>query len=184
MAPEHLKAIIVMSIDTGGRRSEVLSLDWSKVSLEQGTIAFVQTKNGKDRTVGITQRVREVLEKIGPKQSGPVLTFKGKAMLDVKKSFSVALEKAGIEDFRFHDMRHTYASRLVQGGVSLYSVQMLMGHSTPSMVQRYAHLAPDHFREAVNALEPKGHQKGTVKSVNDNQISANLLMENGAVAGN
>jgi integrase len=72
---------------------------------------------------------------------------------DIKKAFKVALERAGIKDFTFHDLRHTYASRLVQSGVSLQEVKELLGHHTLEMTLRYAHLTKDNLKKAVNKLK-------------------------------
>jgi integrase len=69
------------------------------------------------------------------------------------RAYYGALEKAGIEDFTFHDLRHTFATRLVQRGVDLYKVQRLLGHKTPSMTQRYAHHCPDSLRDGVAVLD-------------------------------
>jgi integrase len=174
-AAPHLKTILIAALDTGGRRGEILSLDWSRVSMDRRTVTFTKTKNGKDRTVGMTKRLHAVLQKIGPQKAGPVFTYRGRAIEEVTTAFGKAIKRAGIEDFRFHDLRHTFASRLVQAGMSLYKVQVLMGHQSPQMVQRYAHLAPDHYKEATEALDGYGHQKGTVLSANDNQYSAKSL---------
>jgi integrase len=71
----------------------------------------------------------------------------------IKTSFKTALRKAEIQDFKFHDLRHTFASQLVRNGVDLYLVQKLLGHSTPMMTQRYAHLRMDHLREAIEKID-------------------------------
>lgn len=155
-AAKHLKPLIAVAIDTGGRRSELLELDWCNVDLGRGRITFVKTKNGENRTIRLTSRAKMVLEKLGQKETGPVFTYGGKAMKEVKTSFQKAREKAGLEDVRFHDLRHTFASRLVQQGVSLYEVMHLTGHKSVSMVQRYAHLAPDFQETAIAALEAFG----------------------------
>ena len=82
------------------------------------------------------------LSGLGPRDSGPVFLFRGKPIRSVKTAFDKARRKAGLLDVRFHDLRHTFASRLVQGGVPLYDVMHLTGHKSLQMVQRYAHLAP------------------------------------------
>ncbi len=86
---------------------------------------------------------------LAPKQSGPVFTYKGKPVKSMKTAFNKARAKSGLEDLRFHDLRHTFASRLVQGGVPLYEVMHLTGHKSFEMVQRYSHLAPDYAEKAI-----------------------------------
>lgn len=155
-SPPHLRALIAVAVDTGGRRSELLKLDWQNVDLGRGFVTFRKTKNGEDRSVRLTDRAKQVLTKLGPKEKGPVFTYRGQAIKDVKTAFGKARERAGIEDFRFHDLRHTFASRLVQQGVSLYEVMHLTGHKSFEMVQRYAHLAPDFQERAIGALNTYG----------------------------
>ena len=77
------------------------------------------------------------------------------------RHFVPALEAAKVVDFHWHDLRHTFASRLVMAGVPLFTVQKLMGHTTLAMTQRYAHLAPGHLREAVSNLDANGTRSGT-----------------------
>ena len=156
VAAIHIKPLIAVAVDTGGRRGELLGLDWRNVDLVRGAITFVDTKNGEDRTVRLTDRARKVLADLGPKENGPVFTYFGKAIASVKTSFDKAKELAGIEGLRFHDLRHTFASRLVQQGVSLYEVMHLTGHKSFSMVQRYAHLAPDFQTQAIDKLNDAG----------------------------
>ena len=76
---------------------------------------------------------------------------------NLKRAFEIARENAGLADFRFHDLRHTFATRLVQNGVDLYRVQLLLGHKTHIMTQRYAHHYPESLRGAVKVLENLGH---------------------------
>jgi len=165
-ASSHLKPLIRFAVDTGGRRGELLGLDWREVELKARRITFKDTKNGEDRTVRLCNRAHTTLMELGPKDSGPVFTYHGKAMESIKTSFDRARDKAGIEDLRFHDLRHTFASRLVQGGVPLYNVMHLTGHKSLGMVQRYAHLAPDFQEEAIQALDLQnagaGHDNDTM----------------------
>ncbi len=116
----------------------------------------VDTKNGEDRSVRQTDRARKVLADLGPQENGPVFTYRGKAIASVKSAFDKAKELAGIEGLRFHDLRHTFAARLVQQGVSLYEVMHLTGHKSFSMVQRYAHLAPNFQAQAIDKLNDAG----------------------------
>jgi len=162
-AAPHLKSLIRFAVDTGGRRGELLRLDWRYVDLDQKRVAFPDTKNGEDRSVRLCKRAEQTLRDLGPKDSGPVFTFQGKAIKCIKKGFDAARTRAGVEDIRFHDLRHTFASRLVQGGVLLYEVMNLTGHKSLEMVQRYAHLAPDFQTRAISVLDDLCHDLVTVE---------------------
>ena len=178
-SPDHLRLVIMFALDTGGRRSEIFKLDWRRVDLSHNRIVFVETKNGEDRAIRLTDRARVILEHLGTNESGPVFTFKGKALASVTSSFERARRIAGLEDVRFHDLRHTFASRLVQRGVPLYEVMQLTGHKSLVMVQRYAHLAPEFQERAISALndvvgpakdQPGGywHVLGTIGEKSEN----------------
>ncbi|WP_420417396.1 tyrosine-type recombinase/integrase [Pacificispira sp.] len=169
VASPHMKPLIRFAIDTGGRMSELLRLDWRYVDIERRIVTFVETKNGEDRTVRLCDRAVAVLEELGPEEDGPVFTFRGQSVASVKKAFMATRDRAGLYDVRFHDLRHTFASRLVQGGLPLYHVMQMTGHKSLDMVQRYAHLAPDYQDAAVEVLNrtyrgdnPKSHDFGTV----------------------
>lgn len=161
-AAAHLRPLIRLAVDTGGRRSSLLALDWRQVDLANRRITFVDTKNGSDQTVRLCDRACAVLASIGPKAEGPVFTYNGEPIKSIKTAFNYARDKAGLPDVRFHDLRHTFASRLVQGGVSLYEVMHMTGHKSLAMVQRYAHLAPDYQAGAIEVLNRYGHSLGTV----------------------
>lgn len=163
-ASSHLVPVIRFAVDTGGRLSELLRLDWRNVDLQNKRVRFTKTKNGEDRTVRLCNRAFATLAGLGCKDSGPVFTYKGRAVQRVKTSFDTARRKANLEDVRFHDLRHTFASRLVQGGISLYEVMHLTGHKSLEMVQRYAHLAPDYQEGAIHVLNNIGHNLGTVET--------------------
>ena len=148
--------LVTSAVDTGGRKPELLKLDWQNVDLDRGFVTFRKTKNGEDRSMRLTDRAKRVLTDLDPQESGPVFTYRGQAMKDVKTSFERAGTRAGVEGFRFHDLRHMLASRLVQQGVTLYEVMHLTGHKSFEMVQRYAHLAPDFQERAIGALNAYG----------------------------
>lgn len=163
-AANHLVPLIRFAVATGGRRSELLGLDWRQVDLARKRVVFLDTKNGEDRTIRLCDSACAVLASLGPKEMGPVFTYKGMAIKSVKTSFDAARKAAGLDDVRFHDLRHTFASRLVQAGVPLYDVGQLLGHKSLGMVQRYAHLAPDYQERAIKALNELGHKMGAAPS--------------------
>jgi len=185
-AKPHLRALIAFAVDTGGRRSEVFKLDWRNVDLARGAVTFTKTKNGEDRSVRLTNRAKQVLMDLGPQKSGPVFTYRGKPIKDVKTAFEKARNTVGLEDFRFHDLRHTFASRLVQKGISIYEVMHLTGHKSLVMVQCYAHLAPDYQNRAIEALnelrrnfgtvDQKGCEEDTAQKEQNPSVSARVLM--------
>lgn len=110
-AAPHLKPLILFAADTGGRRSELFRLDWRYVDLDQQRVTFVDTKNGEDRTVRLCERAVRTLAGLGPKESGPVFTYKGRPIGDIKHAFDTARNKAQIEDFRFGAGRRTALQR-------------------------------------------------------------------------
>ena len=187
-AAPHLRRLMMVAVDTGGHRGELLSLDWHSVDLSRNTITFLDTKNGEDRSTRLTDRAKRVLVEVGPKPTGSVFTFRGKPIRSIKSSFDKPCRKAGIENFRFHDLRHTFASRLVQKGIPLYEVMHLTGHKSFDMVQRYAHLGPDFQERAIMALndddqdvvENQWHDLGTVDSVPTVAKPSKSLKGNGA----
>jgi len=152
---KHLRPIVITALNTGMRKSEILSLRWGQVDLRHGFILLNTSKNGERREIPINTTVEDVLNEIPHSvESVHVYTDRnGSPYQEVKKSFHTALRKAGIHDFRFHDLRHTFASHLVMAGVDLTSVKELLGHKSLTMTMRYSHLSPTHKRKAVNTLD-------------------------------
>ena len=144
-------------------RGEILNLKWDNIDLAHGFITLTETKNGERREIPINDTLRETINKLSRhivEKDGQKLvpylfhdpnTLKPYA--SVKRSFGTALKQAGISDFHFHDLRHTFASQLVMKGVDLTTVKELLGHKDIKMTLRYAHLAPAHKRNAVNVLD-------------------------------
>jgi integrase len=161
----HLGDFIRLALHTGMRRGEMLGLEWRRVDLQAGLIHLeaAHTKAGKRRAVPINAVAREAVmdRKRFRAQHCPASPWvfcdkEGGRVQSVKRSFATACRKAGIEDFRIHDLRHTCAAWLVSAGVPLTEVRDLLGHSTVKMTERYAHLAPENVRAAVTLLE--GHE--------------------------
>ena len=153
---EHVRPIVVTALNTGMRRSEVLTLKWSHVDLENRKVTVVNTKNNESRVIPINRTLYQELLSLAQKSKKGAHVFSGRdgnPFKDVKKSFSSALKKAGIEDFRFHDLRHTFGSHLAMKGVNPRTIQQVMGHKEIKMTMRYSHLSPEYVQEAVEKLD-------------------------------
>jgi integrase len=157
--PEWLKEIVVFDLHTGMRLGEILSLTWKGVDLFRKTVTVFRSKNNERRTIPLNETIFEMLRgksKVRSKKTD--LVFHSKVCTpftqrNIERGLHNAMKKAEIEDFRFHDLRHTFATRLVQEGRDLYKVQVLLGHKSPIMTQRYAHHYPESLREAVEVLD-------------------------------
>ena len=156
-SPDHLKAILITALNTGMRKGEILGLKWKDINFRQRVIVLLDTKNNERREVPINKLLFEVLLPLRKNPDSPYVFSKknGKPYSNVRTSFETTKEKAGIEDFRFHDLRHTFASHLVMAGVGLRTVQELLGHKSYEMTLRYTHLSPDHKKAAVDILGKK-----------------------------
>lgn len=153
--PEHLAAVVRFALTTGCRAREILGLEWNRVDLQRKTAWINQTKNGTPRGVPLNRDAVAVLrEQIG-KHSLFCFTYRGEP---IKRNISnhgwfTALGKAGLEDFRFHDLRHTWASWHRQSGTSCDELKDLGGWKTRSMVDRYAKFATEHLAAAASRIE-------------------------------
>jgi integrase len=153
---QHLKPIVSMAMNTGMRKGEILNLKWENVDVKNGFILLDKTKNGERREIPINPTLAATLGTLIRRLDVPYVFYNpatGKPYDNVKKSFNAALKRAGIVDFKFHDLRHTFASQLVMAGIDLTTVRELLGHKSLAMTLRYAHLAPSHKVNAVNILD-------------------------------
>ena len=159
----HLRPVIVAALATGLRRGNLLALDWSQVDLRHRVITVMvksRKPGGKALTVPIIAPLMVELMALGPKQNGPVFLRKGKPLGSVKTAFRAACRRAGVTGFRFHDLRHTCASWLIQAGVPLDVIQAILGHAHISTTQRYAHQRADGKRVAMEAALGGGKDQG------------------------
>jgi integrase len=145
-----LHDLVVVSLYTGVRRSELLGLTWDRVDRSRGVIRLEVTKSGRRREVPFGTKVDEVLAR---RQQPSGYVFQHRRRESYRTAFEGAVAAAQIDDFHFHDLRHTYASWLVQAGRPIIEVKDLLGHQTLAMTVRYAHLAPERLRAAVEALD-------------------------------
>lgn len=143
--------MVLLAINTGLRRGELLSLTWHDIDLvaRMITVRAERAKNGKQRHVPLNQEALSVLQCWKDQSNDDLHVFQPK---DVKTAWVKLLARAQVTGFRFHDLRHHFASKLVTKGVDLNTVRELLGHADIKMTLRYAHLAPAHLAAAVAKL--------------------------------
>ena len=144
---------VVLSMSTGGRQGEILSLKWKDIDLKRGVITLHETKNDERRAVPLTGHALEVI-RILRTEHPTVFDWVfpgqgGRKPIDLRVPFVKALKEAGITDFRWHDLRHCTASYLAMNGASLAEIAAVLGHKQLDMVRRYAHLSPQHAAGVV-----------------------------------
>jgi integrase len=154
---DHVTPMVLLSLNTGMRQGELFSLTWANIDLRTKTITVLasHSKGNKTRTIPLNNEALAVLTTIKP-EAAAGLVFKspvsGGRFDNVKKAWAEVTKAAKLPDLRWHDLRHDFASQLVMRGVSLFTVQKLLGHANARMTQRYAKLAPSTLADAVNLL--------------------------------
>lgn len=150
----QLMAIIQLALETAMRQGELLALRWEFVNLKGRIVHLPETKNGSKRDVPLTMLARDILAAQGVKASGPVFTYKSNGL---KSSWKWMINKLGIEDLHFHDLRHEAISRLVERGVfDLMEVAAISGHKSLAMLKRYTHLKAQRLVKKLDAGTNKG----------------------------
>jgi len=152
----YLHTIVVLALATGARRGELLSLCWADVDLKRATLTFQHTKNGERRTVPLTGQALTLMQQHAKvRRLATLLVFPnptGTRPANIRAAWQGAVRRAGIENFRFHDLRHSAASYLAMSGASLHEIAEVLGHKTLAMVKRYAHLTEAHTRGVVERM--------------------------------
>lgn len=155
---DRMTPLVILSLKTGMRRGELFDLTWDAIDLPNNVVTAHgdTTKSSKTRHIPLSPKAIEAIEnwrRQAPNKTGRVFPADDGGRLDnVRNSWSTILEKARIESFRWHDMRHDFASKLVMRGVPLNTVRELCGHADLNTTLRYAHLAPDHKADAIAML--------------------------------
>jgi len=151
----YLRSIVITALNTGMRKGEILALCWKDVDLENRKVTVRKPKNNEIRVIPINQTLYQELSNLSHGSDGEYIFSNGNGHRfgDIKKGFSLALKRAEIEDFHFHDLRHTFGSHLVMQGVDLKTVQQVMGHKDIKMTMRYSHLSPEYVQEAMERLD-------------------------------
>ena len=173
--------VVLTALKTGMRWGEIIRLKWKQennsnyVDFDNNVIYIhgALSKTNKSRYIPLSPFLKETLLSL-PKYPGVSYIFwrseKARELRSIRFPFNKALEKAGIKDFKFHDLRHTFASQLVRNGVDLYVIQKLLGHASPKMTQRYAHLKQDQLWAAIQTIDRRenrlNEQSGLLLNIN------------------
>jgi integrase len=169
VASDHLKAIITAALDTGMRRSEILLQRVEHLDLARKVVMVSKSKTlgGENREIPLTGRLGDILASLHHK-GGVVFLYKGCSIRSIKTAWKTAVERAGIRPFRFHDLRHAFASRMVEAGVMQEVRMSLMGHSVgPRVHSTYVHVGLAQKREAIRLLEDWARKQNHKENIND-----------------
>lgn len=155
----YLFLVVVIAISTGMRKNEILTLTWDNVNLTRGVAYLFETKNSEPRAVPLTGLVLDLLEEHRHKRSNSTTYLfpspKGDWPIDIRSAWEAALKRAGLTDFKFHDLRHTAGSYLAMNGATPAEIAEILGHKTYDMVKRYAHLSDPHTAGVVERMNKK-----------------------------
>lgn len=155
---DYLTPIVLLALNTGMRKGELFGLQWEHINFElnQLTVITENSKSGKARYIPLNEQAIQLLKDWSNQtKSNKGIVFSssnGHKLSDIKKSWMNLLKATGVSNFVFHDLRHTFASKLVMAGVDLNTVRELLGHADIKMTLRYTHLAPEHKASAVALL--------------------------------
>ena len=156
-----LAGIVTVALETGLRKGELLGLTWDRVDMSRGVLRLEVTKSGRRREVPMRQAVYDVLAAWPGEHVGRVFP-----KVDIRKAFETAVAAAQLDGFRFHDLRHSFASTFMMAGGTLQTLRLILGHASLTMTLRYAHLSPDHLRgEMERTAKPskKSHESLTAQ---------------------
>ena len=149
----HLHLIVVLALSTGARRSEILGLQWNDINIDKGVIHLETTKNGERRTLPLTGYALDLMRQ-HPRNDSLFLfpSQSGDRPANIRDAWVGAVKRAGLVDFRLHDLRHTAASYLAMSGASLMEIAEILGHKSLAMTRRYSHLSQEHTRSVVERM--------------------------------
>ncbi len=147
---------VVLSLATGARRMEILGLRWPQVDLNRNVITLLETKNGECRVLPVSDSIRELLQiRAKVRRIDSDFVFPGRSAsqpAQLRHAWNAALQAANVDDFHWHDLRHSAASYLAMNGASLQEIAAVLGHKTLAMVKRYSHLSEPHTANVVNRM--------------------------------
>lgn len=162
-SPAHLLPLIQFAVETGMRFSEQLGLTWDQVDLKRQEVRLTDTKSGTPRSIPLTVKSVQILKSLPRHFREPWVFWygEGRRYSVLRRSFQTALKNSGIKDFKWHDLRHTFATWARWNGIEIYKLRDLLGHSDIKMTLKYAHLGPKELRRVVNKMGTKpgtGHR--------------------------
>jgi integrase len=165
----EMRSVVVFARFTGMREGEIFDLKWSDIDWQQESITVTKCKNNTPRTIPLTKALARQLRS-RHQHAKSIYVFPGKKgrRTTLRTAFNGACRRAGIENFRFHDLRHTFASDLVNKGIDLMTIMKLMGHKSIQSTMRYAHLQKKRLREAMEQTsEPPGDDGPNLAQTDD-----------------
>jgi integrase len=157
---DQLYTCVILALSTGMRQGELMNLKWPDIQLNDSYLILHETKNGERRRVPLSGHALNLLKKLNTvRRIDTTILFPSKKdaskPIDLRRPFAMALKKAEVEDFRWHDLRHSTASYLAMNGASLAEIAEVLGHKTLQMVKRYAHLSDGHVSSVVESMNTK-----------------------------
>ncbi len=155
---EYLLPVVVLALSTGARKAEILNLKWDDVNLKKGQITFHETKNDERRSAPLRGYARELIDQLDKVKASNIYVFQSAATslpIDIRTAWETVIKNAYLENFRFHDLRHSAASYLAMNSASLTEIADVLGHKTLQMVKRYAHLSEAHTASVVEKMNKK-----------------------------
>jgi len=148
---------VILAISTGMRQGEILKLTWDNVNIEEGIISLRETKNGYPRSIPLVgsalNEIKKIFQNRNPHNPFVFPSKKRFGEISIRKPWEAALKKAGIENFRFHDLRHTFATFAAKSGASNLELATVMGHRSLSMLSRYTHMDVNHTKKLSEFVE-------------------------------
>lgn len=151
----YLKNIIICALQTGMRKSEILKLKWSNIDFDYEYIELLETKSGKSRKIPISSKLMKIFKKILATSNSEYVFVNPSTnsnYIDIHRAFETVLKNAEINNFRFHDLRHTAATRMLEKGADIRTVQEILGHSSVSVTERYTHTNAKSKKSAIELL--------------------------------
>ena len=154
--PEYLKGIVIVALNTGLRKSNILELRWEQINFDFNFIEVLENKGNKHLLIPLNEKLIQFFSnKPDVERKGYIFINPetGLPYKDIKKAWSTALEKANIENFRFHDLRHTFATRLIEKNIDIVVAKELMGHADISTTMIYVYSDADRKKNAINVID-------------------------------